>query len=109
MFTTLIFMIFTAFYFCYNASAKVKIADTNTLFIQLRQNKRLSYGIAIFVLLFAFIASLWLWGIASGTFAYFAVLMGVGCVIVLIAPFEFLKWHHVLLIFICSLILEIAL
>ena len=109
MYSIIIFTLFTAFYLCYNTSQKMSVSYQQNILLHLKRNKKLSYTISIFLFSIAFISSLYFWGIGSGAFAYFAVLMGVGCVIVLIAPFGFIKLHHGLLIFICLLILEITL
>lgn len=109
MHSTIIFTLFAAFYLCYNLQPKINIAENNKVLIKLRDSKRTSYILAVLLMVVAFSASLYCWGIGSGTFAYFAVLMGVGCMIVLLAPFRYLKWRHVLLLYILSFILEINL
>jgi len=51
---------------------------------------------------------LWNQGLGSGFFALFAYIMAMLSVVVLLHPYKYLKWQHLLMVLVLGLTLEFA-
>ena len=106
MYTLIVLLLFTAFFLCYNLSEKGKIAAENKILWQLRRNRKLSFALAATSGLLSLVWLLYAMGTGAGSFAFIIILMCMGSLILLIAPFGYIKWPHVLIFSIALFILE---
>ena len=108
MLTTLFFLLLLAFQLWYLASPQVKTHPAGYPMYVTRnpQNARLLGGILAVVAAVLFVVKL---GIMTGLCAWLVGLMGVGCLVVALAPFRYLPVPAVLILYAVLLTLEVAL
>jgi len=106
MYSTICLLIFTAFYLFYNTSQKRKNEPKPQWAKALAARRSLSRSGSILLLIAAWIIVANLQGLGAGTFAFGTYLMAMASLIVLINPFRYLQWKHVLGIFVCCLFFE---
>lgn len=105
--TLLVFITFIGFFLTYNTSKKAKL--NRSFFLEKkaqdypREAKIIGLGLMILVL----IGSVFHWGVASGIFAFFVILMTVGSMVVLIPPLRYLGYRLVGVLFVVSFIIEL--
>lgn len=109
MYTSIFFLLFIAFLLLYNTSPKVIVNKENKTLQILRCRKQLSYRLAIILAVISLVVLLNYNGIGSGSIAYIIMVMAVGCLVVLLSPFNFISWRMVMLIYHVSLFIEIFL
>lgn len=105
MITTLYFIQFIAFYLWQvTAPKRQPVGGLLTYAVANKSQARL-IGIALLVV--ACVGFVFQWGLASGIFGFFVGLMAVGCLSVIIEPFNYLRTLQVAAIYVGCVILEI--
>ena len=106
MYTTIVFLIFIAFLFLYNTSRKSSWADKPEWAGYLEKRKMQSVAISTVLMLLACIMLVYDNGIVSGIFSFIAIIMAIGCLIVLLFPFRYLSIRSAILLFLLFVIFE---
>lgn len=106
MYTFLLLIIFTGSFFWYCSSEKVNIEKSHNLVLTLVKDKIRSRILAIILLGLAWIMTMYLQGILSGTLAFGAYTMGFFSLIVLLWPYRYFRWQQLTLVVLLALIFE---
>lgn len=108
MISTFFFLLLIAFQLWYLSSSQVKIQPVGyqAYVTNNPRNSRIAGGILAIVSALLFV---WKLGVMTGLCAWLVGLMGVGCLIVALAPFRYLSPAAVVLLYLVSLTLEVAL
>lgn len=107
MITTLSFILFVAFYLWQITAPKRKPVAVGGLLAYASANKSQARLIGLALLLIACVGFVGQWGLASGIVGFFVGLMAVGCLSVVIEPFNYLRMPGVTAIYVCCVLLEI--
>ncbi|GAB3716914.1 hypothetical protein GCM10027592_58640 [Spirosoma flavus] len=107
MITTLYFIQFIAFYLWQITAPKRQ--PVGGLWTYALANKSQTRLIGTVLSLVACVGFVFQWGLASGIFGFFVGLMTVGCLSVVIEPFNYLRVQGVAAIYVCCVILEMIL
>lgn len=106
--TTLIVLItFTGFYLFYNTSKKADLNRSDILEIWVQDHHQVSKYIGCLLFIVAVVLSILYFGVGSGIFSFFVILMTVGSLIVLLSPLQYVNYKTVSLVFLFSILLEI--
>ena len=107
MITTLYFIQFVAFYLWQiTAPKRQPVGGLLTYAVANKSQARLIGAALLLVACVGFVVQ---WGLGSGIFGFFVGLMAVGCLSVVIEPFNYLRVPGVAAIYVCCVILEIIL
>ena len=107
MTSSLLFIQFGAFYLWQiTASKRQPLGDVWAYALEHKPQTRL---IGVVLLLATCVGFVFQWGLASGIFGFFVGLMTVGCLSVIIEPFNYLRLREVMAIYVCCTLLEIIL
>lgn len=107
MICTLYFIQFIAFYLWQITAPKRHPAGDFWVYaLEYKPQTRL---IGVALLLATCVGFVFQWGLASGIFGFFVGLMTVGCLSVIIEPFNYLRKQSVVAIYVCCMILEMIL
>jgi multisubunit Na+/H+ antiporter MnhE subunit len=109
MITTLYFIQFVAFYLWQITAAKRKPVAVGGLLTYASANKSQARLIGAALCLVACVGFVLQWGLASGIVGFLVGLMAVGCLSVVIEPFNYLRIQGVAAIYVCCVILEMIL
>ena len=106
MFSTLFFLLLTAFYLWYLTSPQVKMqpAGYQSYITKSPQNSRVAGGILLIVAALLFVLK---FGLMTGLCAWLVGLMGVGGLVVALAPFRYLSVAAVAGLYVVFLGLEL--
>ncbi|MVM33947.1 hypothetical protein GO755_28185 [Spirosoma sp. HMF4905] len=107
MITTLYFIQFVAFYLWQITAPKRQ--PIGGLWAYAQTNKSQTRLIGAALALIACVGFVMQWGLASGLFGFVVGLMAVGCLSVVIEPFNYLRVPSVAAIYVSCVILEIIL
>ncbi|WP_282638553.1 hypothetical protein [Sphingobacterium thalpophilum] len=107
MYTFLLLLIFTGCFSWYCSSEKVKLSHGPWLAIRLSKDKKRAKILGLALLLPAYIATLYLQGLLSGTLAFGAYTMGFFSLIVLLWPYRYFQWQQLTALLMIALILEL--
>ena len=107
MISTLFFIQFIAFYLWQTTAPKRQ--PVNGFWTYAVANKSQTRLIGVALSLVACVGFVFQWGLGSGLFGFFVGLMGVGCLSVVIEPFNYLRVQCVAAIYISCVILEMIL
>lgn len=109
MATGISLLIFISFYLLYGTSKKM--APVGELGIEkwTGEHKKISQYSGLALMILALGLSCFHWGIGSGTFTFFIILMTLASLIVLLAPLRLINYTFLGIIFACSFIFEILL
>lgn len=107
MITTLYFIQFVAFYLWQITAPKRQPASDFWAYALEHKPQARLIGVAL--LLAACMGFIVQWGLASGILGFFVGLMTVGCLSVVIEPFNYLRKQEVVAIYICCTLLEFIL
>ncbi|KGL62984.1 hypothetical protein PHEL85_0012 [Polaribacter sp. Hel1_85] len=102
-----IFIVFISFYLFYKTSKKTIKHSPKKLDKWIVNNNQLTKIIASILLLNSIIASIYLFGFASGFLLFFILLMTVGSLIIIVAPLKLIQYKSVFILFISSLLFEL--
>lgn len=107
MITSLYFIQFVAFYLWQvTAPKRHPVGGLLTYAVRNKTQARLS-GVAL--LLVSSVGFVLQWGLASGLFGFVVGLMAMGCLSVVIEPFNYLRIPGVAAIYVCCVLLEMIL
>ncbi|WP_333575931.1 hypothetical protein [Sphingobacterium sp.] len=106
MYTFLLLLVFTGSFFWYCSSEKVNIKQGPPSILILVKDKNRSRILAIVLLGLAWILTIYLQGILSGTLAFGAYTMGFFSLIVLLWPYHYFQWKQLTIVFLIALIFE---
>ncbi|RYF77161.1 MAG: hypothetical protein EOO39_04615 [Cytophagaceae bacterium] len=107
MITTLYLIQFIAFYLWQvTAPKRQPVSGLSTYAVANKSQARL---IGVALILVASVGFVLQWGLASGLFGSFVGLMAVGCLSVVIEPFNYLRVSGVAAIYVCCVLLEMIL
>lgn len=107
MITTLYFTQFVAFYLWQVTAPKRQ--PVGGLLTYAVENKAEARLIGVALLVFACVGFVFQWGLASGISGFVVGLMAVGCLSVVIEPFNYLRISGVAALYVACVILEIIL
>ena len=107
MITTLYFIQFVAFYLWQITAPKRQPAGGLLTYAVANKSQARLIGTALSII--ACVGFVFQWGLGSGIFGFFVGLMGVGCLSVVIEPFNYLRIQGVAAIYISCVILEMIL
>ncbi|HEY9561095.1 MAG TPA: hypothetical protein VIR29_09955 [Anseongella sp.] len=107
MFSTAFLLIFMGFYLQYNLSGKVKSRHKSSYLVYMEQHALLSRALGVAAAVAGLIIMVARLGVGSGLFGFVVVLMSVGCLIVALAPFRFLRWRHLAGLYLGSVCFEV--
>lgn len=107
MISSLYFIQFVAFYLWQiTAPKRQPVSDFGAYALEHKPQARL---IGVALLLATCVGFTFQWGLASGILGFFVGLMTVGCLSVIIEPFNYLRKQEVAAIYVCCTLLEIIL
>lgn len=105
LFTISIASEFLGFFMLYNTSRKAKLSVTGVFEKWLQQHVTFARTTGLLLIVWAFILLAIKQGVAVGIITAFVLLMAAGSLIVMIAPFHYLRLKHVAAIVVgCSLL-----
>ena len=108
MVSTLFLIQFVAFYFWQLTSASNKRPVTGGFSAYMLRYKFRTRFIGGVLVLAALVGFIFTWGIASGMRGCIVGLMGVGCLSVVIDPFNYLRVQGLAAIYVCCVLLEMT-
>ncbi|MEO9511695.1 MAG: hypothetical protein ABJN84_13195 [Flavobacteriaceae bacterium] len=97
---------FIAFYLLYCTSAKMAVTDVSGMEKWVGNHKSLSKYIGLALLIISMCSSFWHWGLGSGAFSFFVLLMVIASLTVLLAPLRLLNYRFLVFFFTFFLITE---
>ncbi|WP_206366987.1 hypothetical protein [Sphingobacterium sp. SGG-5] len=106
MYTILLFVILFASFLFYNSSERVKFSNRPKWLTDLSRKKSLIRSVSIGIWCVAMAIVLWDQGLGSGFFALFAYIMAMLSVVVLLNPYKYLRWQHLIVVLVLGLVLE---
>lgn len=106
MYTTIILLIFIAFFFLYNTSKKSKWEDKPKWASHLEQREKQSVFISAALMLIACIILISINGTVSGIFTFILINMAMGNLIVLLFPFRYISIKQTALLFLLFVVFE---
>lgn len=106
LFTISIVSSFLGFFMLYNTSRKAKLSATGTFEKWLQQHVTFARATGLLLIVWGFILLALKQGVAVGIITAFVLLMAAGSLIVMIAPFHYLKLKHVAALIVACSILE---
>lgn len=95
MISLLCFSAFLGFFLLYNTSKKAVLNRSIWLEKITQDNPKYSTVIGCLLNLAVLIGCIVYWGVGSGIFAFFVILMTAGSTVVLIAPLRYVNYKHV--------------
>ncbi|UIR55980.1 hypothetical protein LZQ00_17165 [Sphingobacterium sp. SRCM116780] len=107
MYTSLLLIILMACLLFYHTSKKVKFKNRSTWLEKLCAQKTFARIISIVLFLLAGYMSMYLQGAGAGFFALFAYVMAMMSLVILLRPYTYLKWQHILGLYLICLFFEI--
>lgn len=106
MATGISFLTFLAFYLLYCTSQKMAAVDTLGLEKWTGTHKRASQYASLALMILSLGLSCFYWGIGSGTFTFFILLMTVASLVILLAPLKLLNYRFLGILFLCFILFE---
>jgi len=107
MISTVCLILFIAFMLWMNTSKRITWKNKSKLWSYLADRKKQARTIAIVLFLIATACLIYAVGIASGIFAFFVILMCMGCLLVFFFPFSYFGYRVVLGVYLCSFLIEV--
>jgi len=106
MYSLLFFFLFAGCYLLYNTSKKARLGRILPQLAVLAQDSRRTKGIAVLLFVVTWILLIRLQGFGSGTFAFGGYLMAIGSMLILLNPFQYIRWTHLLSVFVLAFFFE---
>ncbi|MFT4092533.1 MAG: hypothetical protein QM640_02750 [Niabella sp.] len=107
MYTLIVIICFTGFFQVYNTSSKAKLSSSGVYEKWLQSNLLTAKITGTLLLITAFTLLIVKDGWPVGTFTFILLLMAAACYTIAIAPLQYLKLKHLLLIAAFSLLMEL--
>lgn len=106
MATGISLLTFIAFYLFYGTSKKM--ASVGELGIEkwTGENRKIAQIAGLALMVFSLGLSCFYWGLGSGTFTFFIILMTVASLVILLAPLRLLNHRFLGIFFLCSFLFE---
>ena len=108
MYSIILSIILIAAFIWFNTSKKVKFAKRAPWLEKIAANKNRARIITALLAIISLCAVVYLQGFGAGIFAWLIYVMGLLSLVVLLFPYHYLKYKHVLFIFGFSLVFELA-
>lgn len=108
MATLISFLTFAAFYLLYSTSKKMAAVSISKLGIEkwsCKKNK-IAQIASLALMIFSLGLSCFYWGLGSGVFTFFILLMTVASLVILLAPLRLLNYRFLGVLFLCSILFE---
>ncbi|MEC7263131.1 MAG: hypothetical protein VXW38_05285 [Bacteroidota bacterium] len=109
MTTGISLLIFIAFYLLYSTSKKMAALDSFGVETWLGEHTKASKYTALALLTLSLGLSCFYWGMGSGAFTFFIIIMTVASLIILLAPLRLLTYTSLACALVLSLLFEIIL
>ncbi len=106
MVTLIVALTFMAFYLLYSTSKKMAAAGDLGLEKLCTAHKKASQWVSLVLMILSLGLSCHFWGLGSGTFTFFILLMTVASLIILLAPLRLLNHRFLGLLFSVALFFE---
>jgi hypothetical protein len=106
MYTSIILLVFTAFFLLYNLSNKTELSDKPVWVAYFEKRRVLSTVISALLILVAGILLVLDNSMTSGIFSLIIVLMAMGSLTVLLFPFRYVSVKHLALLFLIFIVFE---
>lgn len=107
MTSLLCFISLLGFFLLYNTSKKADLSRSFLLGTIAQENPKISKTIGFLLITTCLVGSILCWGMGSGVFAFFVILMTMGSAVVLIAPLRYVNPKFVTGLFLFFFIVEI--
>jgi hypothetical protein len=109
MVTLIVVLSLLGFYLLYNTSKKVQLS--RTLFIErwAQDNSTAAKYSGLLLFIVGLVISMLSFGIGSGVFLFFVILMTVASLVVLLAPLKYMSYKSFSLLFVFSFAVELIL
>ncbi len=108
MYSIILGMILVAAFIWFNTSKKVKFPRRTAWLEKIVSNRRRAQIICTILTIFSLLFIVCLQGIGAGIFAWIIYCMGLLSLVVLLFPYQYIKYKHVLFLIIFCLILELT-
>ncbi|MBD1431794.1 hypothetical protein H8B06_03070 [Sphingobacterium sp. DN00404] len=106
MYSLLFLILFAGCYLCYITSKKAKLGKVPPGFLRVAQSGKKAKIIASVLFIASWAIIIHNQGFGSGTFAFGGYVMAALSVVILLNPLRYIRWTHLLGIFILSILLE---
>lgn len=106
MATGISLLTFMAFYLLYSTSKKMSAVGSLGFEQSINEHKKTSTYIGLALMIFSLGLSCFYWGLGSGTFTFFIILMTVASLVILLAPLRLLNYRFLGVLFLCSILFE---
>ncbi|RIV31498.1 hypothetical protein D2V08_13690 [Flagellimonas lutimaris] len=106
MVTGISLLTFIAFYLQYNTSKKMSAVGNLGFEKWIGAHKKTSQYASLALMVLSFGLSCFYWGIGSGTFTFFILLMTIASLVILLAPLRLLNYRFLGVPFLCSILFE---
>jgi len=95
-----------AFYLLYSTSKKMSAMGNLGFEHSVAEHKKASKYVGLALMIFSLGLSCFYWGLGSGTFTFFIILMTVASLVILLAPLRLLNYRFLGILFLCSILFE---
>ncbi|MDF0716048.1 hypothetical protein PY092_07815 [Muricauda sp. 334s03] len=106
MATGISLLAFIAFYLLYCSSKKMTTMGNLGFEQPIGAHRKASKYVGLALMIFSLGLSCFYWGIGSGTFTFFIILMTVASLVILLAPLRLLNYRLLGILFLCSILFE---
>ncbi len=106
MATGISLLTFIAFYLLYSTSKKMSAVGNLGFEQSIGAHRKTSKYISLALMILALGLSCFVWGLGSGTFTFFILLMTIASLVILLAPLRLLNYRFLGIFFLCSIIFE---
>lgn len=106
MYSTIFLLLIFSFYLLYNLSKRVKVVAQHSYLKYLKKHRLFSKIVSLVLMGIACVLLVIQLGFGSGIFGFIVVLMSVGCLVVVLAPFRYLRIIHLLAVYLMFCAIE---
>lgn len=106
MVTIISLLTFIAFYLLYSTTKKTSAVGVLGFEQTVRAHGKASKYISLALMILSLGLSCFYWGIGSGTFTFFILLMTVASLVILLAPLRLLNYRFLGILFLCAILFE---
>lgn len=108
MYSIILGMILVAAFIFFNTSKKVKFSERAIWLEKIVSNRRKAQIISAILAIISLSFIIYLQGLGAGLFAWLIYFMGLLSVVVLLFPYQYFKYKHVLILFFICVLLELT-
>ena len=106
MVTLISFLTFIAFYLLYGTSKKMAAAGVLGLEKWTGEHKKSAQLASLALMILSLGLSCFHWGLGSGIFTFFILLMTVASLVILLAPLQLLNYRNLGILYLCAILFE---